>query len=148
MFAPDEVAALTDVLLNPVFDDETRAFSYDIAAVLKQVLEADERLVHVYAGAVYDRKGYVNSGTVSSKLDKSPYQNNDRHYVLRVEVVVPEYMQEASGTKELFSRIAEKEEESELARLEARRQDSLRKAAELREQAAALENEARKLEAQ
>lgn len=92
MFEPDKVAALTDVLLNPVFDDETRAFSYDIAAVLKQVLEADERLVHVYAGAVYDRKGYVNSGTVSSKLDKSPYQNNDRHYVLRVEVVVPEYM--------------------------------------------------------
>lgn len=101
--------------------------------------------VQVYAGAVYDRKGYPDVGSVSKRMDKSPYSGNDRHYVIRAEIIVPGYMLDASANA-LLERIADGEEITERERIEALRQENLDKAAALRAEAEKLEERAKELE--
>lgn len=110
-------------------------------------VNADAReYAHLYAGAVYDRKGYAQSGPVSEKLDRSPYRIYDKHYALRIEVVIPEWMARDEVLSTLID-IAAYEDDTERARLDRERQAKLDRAAQLREEAAALEEQASKLEA-
>lgn len=133
-----------DIVVN--HDDEF--LTDDAVAYILEHLKNPERggYVHVYAGAVYTRKSEYQAGSVNHDLDKSPYRSNDRHYVIRADIVIPEYMLDDDGT-ELFERIAISEMTTDKLKKEAARQAALGKAEALRQQAADLEAQAAKLEA-
>lgn len=133
---------------NIVVNHDDEFLTDDAVAYILAHLKTPERgeYVHVYANAVYLRKGEYQAGPVNRDMDKSPYRGNDLHYIIRADIVVPDYMLDDEGT-ELFERIASSEMTTDKLKKEAARQAALDKAEALRQQAADLEAQAAKLEA-
>lgn len=96
--------------------------------------------VHTYANAVYQSKSEYKFGDVGKNSDVY-----DLHYVLRVEMVVPEYMLDEDG-KGLINRLAASEVLTKQERVERLRAENLEKAASLRAEAERLEARAKELE--
>lgn len=133
---------------NLVVNHDDEFLTDDAVAYILEHLKNPERgeYVHVYANAVYPRKGEYQAGPVNRDMDKSPYRGNDLHYVIRADIVIPDYMVDDDGT-ELLERIASSEMTTDKLEKEAARQAVLGKAEALRQQAADLEAQAAKLEA-
>lgn len=134
--------------MNPIVDhDADPALTHDAVTYIRANLNTRERgeYTHVYANAVYARKSEYQAGPVNDELDKSPYRNGDVHYVIRADIVVPDYMLDDEG-EALFERIAASELTTDKLQKEAARQAALDKAEALRQQAADLEAQAEKLE--
>lgn len=96
--------------------------------------------VNTYANALYRRKEEYTFGDVGKNSDVY-----DLHYVLRVEMVLPEYMLDEDG-KGLIDRLAASEVLTEQERVERLRAQNLEKAAALRAEAERLEARAKELE--
>lgn len=99
--------------------------------------------VTVQFGAVWDRKGYPVTGSISSEVTSSSYRSKaDRSdAMILVAVVIPEYLR-TDETKEAITLVAAADERAKAEADDAARVAKLEKAAALRAEADKLESEA------
>lgn len=129
--------------LPEVTDELTRAAVLD---ALKEELEKGWNDVTVQFGAVWDRKGYPSTGSISDTVSggtgyRSSTERSDA--MILVAVVVPEYAR-TDATKKAVIAVAAEDERAYAEAQEAARQAKLSKAAALRAEAEKLEAEASK----
>ena len=141
-FTADQVLEYYDAAtrLPEVTDEQTRAAVF---AALNEEIEKGWNEVTVRFGAVWDRKGYPDVGSISDKLPGGGYRNSTERSdtMILVAVTIPEYMR-SDATKAAIP-LAAAAEEKEYAEVQERaRQEKLSKAAELRAEAEKLESEA------
>lgn len=144
-FTADQVLEYCDAAtrLPKVTDEQTRAAVF---AALNEEIEKGWNEVTVRFGAVWDRKGYPATGSISDKLPggsgyRSSTERSDA--MILVAVVVPEYAR-TDATKSAIPIIAAADEKADAEAQEAARQAKLSKAAALRAEAEKLEAEASK----
>lgn len=144
-FTADQVLEYYDTAtrLPKVTDEQTRAAVFE---ALKEEIEKGWNEITVRFGAVWDRKGYPDAGSISDKLPGgNGYRSSTERSaaMITVAVVVPEYMR-TDATKKAIVAVAAEDERADAEAKEAARQAKLDKAATLRAEAEKLEAEASK----
>lgn len=126
--------------LPEVTDEQARAA---VLSALEEEISKSWNEASVRFGAVWDRKGYPNTGAISDKVHTSSYRSSTEcsDAVILVAVVVPEYLR-TDATKAAIPLVAAAEEKADADAKEAARQEKLSKAAALRAEAEKLEAEA------
>lgn len=126
--------------LPEVTDEHARAA---LIAALEEELSKGWNDAVVRFGAVWERKGYPVTGSISDKVDARPYRSpTDRSdAMILVAIVVPEYLR-TDATKSAIPIIAAADEKADAEAKEAARQTMLDKAATLRAEAEKLEAQA------
>lgn len=127
--------------LPEVTDEHARAA---VLSALEEEIAKGWNDVTVRFGAVWDRKGYPQTGSISDKVSagisyRSVTERSDA--MILVAVVVPEYMR-TDATKTAIPVVAAADEQAQAERIAAARLAKLDKAAKLRAEAEKLEAEA------
>lgn len=141
-FTADQVLGYYDAAtrLPKVTDEQTRAAVFE---ALKEEIEKGWNEITVRFGAVWDRKGYPDAGSISDKLTSTGYRSSTERSdaLILVAVVVPEYLR-TDATKAAIPVVAAEDERAHAEAKEAARLAKLDKAAALRAEADKLEAEA------
>lgn len=141
-FTAEQVLGYCDagVRLPEVTDEQARAA---VLNALQEEVSKGWNEVSIRFGAVWDRKGYPDTGHISDKVSSSSYRSGTERSdtMILVGVVIPEYLR-TDATKAAIPLVAAVEEKADAEAKEAARLAKLDKAAALRAEAEKLEAEA------